>query len=81
MINPTIAAPALVEPDDGAAPDASDAVLKLQRRTADALAGYTTMVDKAEPEFRPVAERLRALHERHNAALSAILLHVKRRAA
>lgn len=57
-----------------AAPDAADALLTLQRRTVDALAGYVTMVDKAEPGFRPVAERFRALHDRHNAALTATLI-------
>lgn len=57
-----------------AAPDATDALRSLQTRTADALAGYVKMVEKAEPEFRPVAERFRSLHDHHNAALSAMLI-------
>lgn len=77
MLTPTTAAMMLnTEEGDAphAAPDADDALLTLQRRTADALAGFETMVDKAEPEFRPVVERFRALHDRHNAALTAILI-------
>jgi hypothetical protein len=51
---------------DTPAPEAAlDAVEKLHGRTLDALAGFETMVEKAEPEFRPVAERFRALHEAH----------------
>ncbi|NEX47197.1 DUF2383 domain-containing protein [Rhodobacter sp. ETT8] len=57
-----------------AAPDASEALLNVQRRTVDALVGYVKMVEKAEPEFRPVADRFRALHDRHNAALTAMLI-------
>ena len=68
MLTPTTAA-MMLDTETGespeAAPDAADALLALQRRTADALAGYVTMVDKAEPEFRPVAERYRAIHDRH----------------
>ena len=60
--------------DPGAAPDAVDELLTLQRRTADVLAGYQTMVDKAEPAFRPVVERFRALHDRQNVALSGMLV-------
>ncbi|MDO8883812.1 MAG: DUF2383 domain-containing protein [Pseudotabrizicola sp.] len=77
MLTPTTAAMMLDTEESEApyaAPDADDALLTLQRRTADALAGYVTMVDKAEPAFRPVAERFRALHDRHNAALTAILI-------
>lgn len=77
MLTPTTASMMLTTPEGDApyaAPDAADALLALQRRTADVLAGYVTMVDKAEPEFRPVVERFRALHDRHNAALTAILI-------
>ncbi|MDR7125046.1 DUF2383 domain-containing protein [Pseudotabrizicola sp. 4114] len=77
MLTPTTAA-MMLDTETGespeAAPDAADALLALQRRTADALAGYVTMVDKAEPAFRPVAERYRAIHDRHNAALTAMLI-------
>ncbi|MFN4173337.1 MAG: DUF2383 domain-containing protein [Pseudorhodobacter sp.] len=77
MLTPTIAS-MMMTSEEGeaphAAPDAHDALLSLQRRTADALAGYVTMVDKAEPAFRPVAERFRALHDRHNAALIRLLI-------
>lgn len=77
MLTPTMAA-MMTTPEEGeapfAAPDAADALLTLQTRTADALAGYVTMVDKAEPDFRPVAERFRAIHDRHNTALTAMLI-------
>lgn len=77
MLTPTTAAMMMTDEQGEApyaAPDAAEALLALQRRTADALAGYVTMVEKAEPEFRPVVERFRALHDRHNAALSAMLI-------
>ena len=79
MLTPTTAA-MMMTPTDAegeapfAAPDAAEALRTLQTRTADALAGYVKMVEKAEPEFRPVAERFRAIHDRHNAALSAMLI-------
>lgn len=67
-------------PPSGPFPPASDAmdaaygaVEKALNRTKDALSGFETMVEKAEPAFRPVAERFRALHARHVAALSRLL--------
>lgn len=42
-------------------------------RTTDARAGFETMVDRAEPSFRPVAERFRALHARHAERLARML--------
>jgi hypothetical protein len=81
MQTPTTAATMMTPPeaDDAGdapfvAPEATDALRSLQIRTADALVGYVKMVEKAEPEFRPVAERFRGLHDRHNAALSAMLI-------
>lgn len=77
MLTPTTAAMMMTDAEGDApqaAPDAADALLSLQTRTADALAGYVKMVEKAEPAFRPVAERFRAIHDRHNAALSAMLI-------
>lgn len=43
-------------------------------RTVDALAGFEVMVDKAEPQFRPVAQRFADLHRRHAAELAAMLV-------
>jgi uncharacterized protein (TIGR02284 family) len=54
------------------APDL-DALADLHTRSVDALAGYETMVGKAEPEFRDVAERFRSIHARHVAALAEML--------
>lgn len=56
-----------------AAPRAAEALAALHTRTIDALAGYETMVGKAEPEFRPVAESFRDLHARHAARLGALV--------
>jgi hypothetical protein len=79
MLTPTMAS--MMTPVDtgeetqpGAAPDAGAELLTLQQRTVDSLAGYDTMVKKAEPDFRPVVERFRGVHTRHSTALSAMLL-------
>lgn len=48
-------------------------LVALHQRTVDALKGYAKMVDKAELEFRLTAEKFRALHERHAAALADLL--------
>lgn len=50
-----------------------DALVALHTRTVDALAGYEKMVEKAEPEFRPVARQFRDLHSRHATRLAALL--------
>ena len=73
MLTP-IGAPIMANPEFDAEPDATRELLTLQRRSADALAGFQKMVEKAEPEFRTVVERFRALHDRHNAALTAMLI-------
>ena len=56
-------------------PDAAalDALETLHNRTVDVLAGYETMIGKAEPEFRSIPERFRDLHGRHSAAIAALL--------
>lgn len=81
MLTPTTAAMMMMPPEADAAgdapfaaPDATNALRSLQTRTGDALAGYVKMVEKAEPEFRPMAERFYGLHDRHYAALSAMLI-------
>lgn len=53
--------------------DADDALVDLQTRTMDAQAGYDTMVEKAEPEFRPVASKFRDLHAAHATTLAPML--------
>lgn len=50
-----------------------DALLALHTRTLDSLAGFETMVQKAEPAFLMVAESFRALHARHAASLAGYL--------
>ena len=53
--------------------DALDSLALAHTRTVDALAGYETMIEKAEPEFRPVAIRFRDLHRNHAASLAGML--------
>ncbi|MEA5159291.1 MULTISPECIES: ferritin-like domain-containing protein [Cereibacter] len=43
-------------------PAALDALETLHLRSLDVLAGFETMVERAEPAFRPTAERFRDLH-------------------
>lgn len=52
---------------------AIDALGTLHNRSVDVLAGFETMVDKAEPEFRQIAERFYGLHQRHVTALAGLL--------
>ncbi|RYI34142.1 MAG: DUF2383 domain-containing protein [Acetobacteraceae bacterium] len=53
--------------------DASDALGTLHTRTVDALRGFAKMVEKAEPEFRPVAQKFHDLHAQHAGAIARIL--------
>lgn len=76
MLTPQIAASML----DGSSNDPNtsaeagkDALVTLYQRSVDVLKGYVKMVDKAEPEFLPVAQRFHDLHSRHSAALAAKL--------
>lgn len=52
---------------------ADDALIDLHIRTLDAKAGFETMVAKAEPAFRPVAQRFFDLHSGHAVALAPML--------
>jgi len=52
---------------------ALDALVALHTRTVDTLPGYDKMLEKAEPEFRPVVARFRELHGQHATDLAAIL--------
>lgn len=76
MLTPQIAASML----DGSSSDPNatakagrDALVTLHLRTVDALKGYVKMVEKAEPDFRPVAEQFHGLHARHATALAGML--------
>ena len=52
---------------------ALDALETLHNRSVDVLAGFETMVEKAEPEFRPIAERFRSLHQRQIGEIAGML--------
>jgi hypothetical protein len=73
MLTPQIAASMLEgssKDSAAAAEGGKEALVTLHRRTVDALKGYVKMVEKAEPEFRPVAQRFHDLHMRHASALA-----------
>ncbi len=58
----------------GAPPtDSTAAIRELRRRTLDTRAGFEAVLDNAEMEFRPIAQRFLGLHMAHVAALDAIL--------
>lgn len=59
--------------DSATNPKAVDTISKLHTRTVDALKGFETMVEKAEPEFRPVVLQFRDLHSRQAAQMAQIL--------
>ncbi|WP_306133420.1 DUF2383 domain-containing protein [Roseivivax marinus] len=50
-----------------------NAVQSLLRRTVDAREGFDVMVEKAEPEFRPVALKFRETHHQHAERTAAIV--------
>ncbi|RHZ95564.1 DUF2383 domain-containing protein [Cereibacter sphaeroides] len=52
---------------------AADALEALHDRTLDVLAGFDTMVEKAEPEFLPLARRFQELHRRQSSEIAALL--------
>lgn len=73
---PQAVPPGALDPTEGEADlDAGrEALTDLHTTTIDVLKGYEKMVEKAEPEFRPVAQRFLDLHGRHAAALHRILV-------
>ncbi|WP_428516073.1 DUF2383 domain-containing protein [Roseovarius sp.] len=50
-----------------------DALAKLQVRIKDTLAGYDEILERAEPDIRPLMESFSAAHAEHEAELSAQL--------
>ncbi|MCB6176582.1 PA2169 family four-helix-bundle protein [Rhodobacter sp. Har01] len=52
-----------------------DALGTLHTRIVDIGAGFETMLDKAEPGFRPVVERFVALHRGQAAAVAELIGH------
>lgn len=50
-----------------------DALVALHTRTVDTEAGYEKMLEKAEPEFRPVVEGFHDLHSAHAARIAGML--------
>jgi hypothetical protein len=49
------------------------ALVDLHTRLRDTIAGFDTILDKAEPEFRPIAADFRALHIRQAGAVASML--------
>ncbi len=62
-----------VRRDDEPVETAKELLVALHRRTVDDIAGFAAMVDRAEPDFRAVAQRFHDLHRRHAAELALIL--------
>ena len=54
-------------------PAALKALETLHLRSVDVLAGFETMVGRAAPDFRPVAERFRDLHREQADELAAMI--------
>jgi hypothetical protein len=54
--------------------DAIAALETAHTRSVDARHGFDTMVERAEPGFRPVAQEFRDLHARHAEGLAALLV-------
>ena len=52
-----------------------DALHTLHVRCMDASAGFEKMLEKSEPEFRPVAQRFLDLHRSHAARLANMLVN------
>lgn len=52
--------------------DGHDGLKDLYARIVDARSGFERMVEKAEPEFRPVAQKFLDLHDRHAAAVAEL---------
>ena len=53
--------------------DAFDLVAEIHTRVLDTIAGLEKLHEKAEPEFKPVAQQLLSLHRRQSADLQAHL--------
>lgn len=56
--------------------DAHDLLAEVHTRVRDTIAGLEKLHEKAEPDFRPVAQQLLSLHRRHSADLEAHLADV-----
>lgn len=65
--------PLVVTDLDALSQDHRDALQHLLTRSVDAAEGFETMVEKAEPEFRPVAQRFLDLHRTHAQRLTDCL--------
>lgn len=75
MLPPSIPAGALDPTEGEASVDAGcEALFDLHTTTIDVLKGYEKMVEKAEPDFRPVAQKFLDLHSRHAVALESMLV-------
>ncbi len=53
--------------------DHLEALIDLHTRSIDTLRGFETMVEKAVPAFRTIAEKFRALHARHVTRLATMV--------
>lgn len=49
------------------------ALVELHTRLIDTLAGYDTLIERAEPDFRQIAEEFQTLHRSQQAAIARML--------
>lgn len=56
-------------------PHGIEALIELHTRLDDTVAGFKKVVEKAEPDFRPVARDFLALHSDHARAVAGMLAH------
>ena len=64
----------------GAAPAAQclDLVAEMHTRVLDSIAGFRKVAEKAQPEFRPVADAFLAMHVQHEVELASTLSRARR---
>ena len=55
---------------------AEELLVEVHTRIVDTISGFEKMVEKAEPEFRPVAENFLEMHRKHEAELAAHLASI-----
>ncbi|WP_430449699.1 DUF2383 domain-containing protein [Rhodophyticola sp.] len=68
--------PISYSPDPLSGPDTEaerEALQALLNRTVDAKAGFDTMREKAEPEFRPVVQKFHGTHHAHTDQIAALI--------
>ncbi|MBQ2261616.1 MAG: DUF2383 domain-containing protein [Loktanella sp.] len=80
-LNPQLAADSALQPDDPKPqPDDErlDLIAKVHTGVLDTISGFDTLVEKAEPSFKPAAQAFLTMHSRHEGVLAAYLAQAGR---